>query len=79
MDRFMPFGTSLVVEWLRLCAPNSGGLGSIPGQGTTSHTLQLKIQHATTKTWHSQINQSVNKYLDLCLLRNLGSFQLLCC
>ena len=28
------FGTSLVVQWLRLCAPNAGGTGSIPGQGT---------------------------------------------
>ena len=25
-------GTCLVVQWLRLCAPNAGGLGSIPGQ-----------------------------------------------
>ena len=31
------------------------GLGSIPGRGTRSHMLQLKIQHATTKTWCSQI------------------------
>jgi len=23
-------GTSLVVQWLRLCAPNAGGTGSIP-------------------------------------------------
>ena len=30
-------GTSLVVQWLRLCAPNVGGPGSIPGQGTRSH------------------------------------------
>ena len=29
-------GTSLVVQWLRLCALNAGGLGSIPGQGTRS-------------------------------------------
>ena len=34
-------GTSLVVQWLRLHAPNAGGLGSIPGQGTRSHMLQL--------------------------------------
>ena len=34
-------GTSLVVQWLRLHAPNAGGLGSIPGQGTKSHMLQL--------------------------------------
>ena len=26
-----------VVQWLRLCAPNAGGPGSIPGQGTRSH------------------------------------------
>ena len=24
-------GTSLVVQWLGLCTPNAGGLGSIPG------------------------------------------------
>ena len=42
-------GTSLVVKWLRLHAPNAGGLGSSPGQGTRScilqpraHMLQLK-------------------------------------
>ena len=36
-------GTSLVVQWLRLCAPNARDLGSIPGRGTRSHLLQLKI------------------------------------
>ena len=36
-------GTSLVVQWLRLRAPNAGGLGSIPGQGTRSHMLQLRV------------------------------------
>ena len=35
--------TSLVVQWLRLYAPNAGGQGSIPGQGTRSHMVQLKI------------------------------------
>ena len=50
-------GTSLVVQWLRLHAPNAGGPGLIPGQGTRSHMLQLrvrmpqiKIPHATSKT-----------------------------
>ena len=33
-------GTSLVVQWLRLCTPNEGALGSIPGQLTRSHTPQ---------------------------------------
>ena len=36
-------GTSLVAQWLRLCAPNAGGPGSTPGQGTRSH------MHASTK------------------------------
>ncbi|TEA40711.1 hypothetical protein DBR06_SOUSAS1310003, partial [Sousa chinensis] len=53
-------GTPLVVQWLRLLAPNAGGLGSIPGQGTRSHMpqlrvcmSQLKIPNAATKTWCS--------------------------
>ena len=28
-------GTSLAGQWLRYCTPNAGGMGSIPGQGTT--------------------------------------------
>ena len=40
-------GTSLVVQRLILCAPNAGGPGSIPGQGTRSH------MHATTKSLHA--------------------------
>ena len=61
---------SLVVQWLRLCTPNAGGLGSIPGQGTRSHMAQLKTLHAhqrlkimfvTTNAWHSQINKLKKK------------------
>ncbi|TEA39728.1 hypothetical protein DBR06_SOUSAS3410210, partial [Sousa chinensis] len=33
----------MVVQWLRLQAPNAGGPGSIPGQGTRSYMPQLKI------------------------------------
>ena len=36
-------GNSLVVQWVTLCAPNAGGTGSIPGQGTRS------CRHAATK------------------------------
>ena len=35
MFKNIPVGTSLVVQQLRLCIPNAGGLGSIPGQGTS--------------------------------------------
>ena len=60
-------------QWLRLCAPNTGVPGLVPGQGTRSHmpqlrvpTLRLKIAHATikdprcctaTKTQHSQTSK----------------------
>ena len=56
-------GDSLVVQWLRLCAPNARDPSLIPGQGTRSHMLQprvpmpqLKILHVATKTQCSQIN-----------------------
>ena len=49
-------GTSLAVQWLRLHAPNAGGPGSIPGQGTRSIITQLKSPRAVMKTWHSQTN-----------------------
>ena len=42
-------GTSLVVQWLRLCAANGEGTGSIPGQGTRSHMLQLRPSAAKKK------------------------------
>ena len=48
----LSLGTSLVVQWLRLHAPNTRGPGSIPGQGTRSHMLQLKILHAAKKILH---------------------------
>ena len=43
-----PTGASLEVQWLRLCASNAGGPGSIPG-------LEIKIPHAA---W---FNQKINK------------------
>ena len=40
-----------MVQWLSLHAYNEKGLGSIPGQGTRSHMLQLRIynKRSTTK------------------------------
>ena len=65
-------GASLVVQWLILLTPNAGSPGSIPGQRTRSHMLQLKvfilqlkfhmwqqrlkISCAQIKTWRNQIN-----------------------
>ena len=45
------YGISLVVQWLRLHASKTQGIGSIPGQG-------LKISHAT---WCSQKKKKKKK------------------
>ena len=77
-------GTSLVVQWLRLWAPNAEDPGPIPSQGTGSHMLQLKILHASTTTKKSRNPQwrwkilhattktqrtQINKLLSLFFLR----------
>ena len=49
-----------MAQWLRLHAPNAGGPGLIPGQGTRSHVhATTKSLHATTKepTRHNQGSQ----------------------
>ena len=38
-----------MVQGLRLCAPNTGGPGSIPGQGTRFHMSQIRVSHGATK------------------------------
>ena len=54
-----------VIQWLRIEDPNAGGPGSIPGQGTRPHLLQLrvptlpwrfKMPPAATMTQCSRIN-----------------------
>ena len=41
-------GTSAVVQWLRLHAPNAGNM--IPGQGARSHMPQPRSPHTAMKT-----------------------------
>ena len=56
-------GTSLVVQWLRLQAPNAGGLDCIPGQGTRACMFHLKIPHAAAMTLygHGHIKKKTEK------------------
>ena len=63
MDSYEEFttGTSLVVEWIRLHAPNAGSLSSITGEGTRFHIQQLKVVNAATKMQSSQIDNFLNK------------------
>ena len=50
IKKILYVGTSLVAQWIRLCTPNAGGLGLIPGQATRSHMhAATKSSHATTK------------------------------
>ena len=59
-----------MVQWLRLCAPNAGDTGSVPGQGTkiphatgqlSPHTATKKIPHAATKTpMQPKVNKKSN-------------------
>ena len=46
-----------MVQWLRLHAPNTGGLGSIPGP----RLHKTKSSHAATKIQRSEINKSKKK------------------
>ena len=47
-------GTSLVMHWLRLCAPSAGDVDLIPGQGTKiPHAVGQLSHDATTKPAHS--------------------------
>ena len=47
-----PLRTSLVAQWLRLHTPNAGGLGLIPGQGTRSCMLKLRVGMSHLKIPH---------------------------
>ena len=48
-------GTPLVVQWPRLHAPNAGGLGLIPGQGTRAHMPELNSNAATGRSFKLQL------------------------
>ena len=71
-------GTSLVVQWLRLHAPNPEGLGSVPGQETRPHIPQLKrfcmlpLRRSTAK-----IKINLKKKKCCCFLKSFIGVQLL--
>ena len=49
-------GTSPGVQWLRRRTPSAGGPGSIPGQETRSHMLQLRPRATKKINKHKYIN-----------------------
>ena len=62
-------GASLVVQWLRMHAPNARRLGSIPGQGTRSYRPQLRVQMLQLKILHVETKRSCmpQRRLKICL------------
>ena len=44
-------GTSLAVQWLRLCASTAGGAGSIPGEETKIPHVANKQTDMYTQSW----------------------------
>ena len=59
--KFIYLGTSLVVHWLRLHAPNAGGPGSIPGQGTRSHMPQRRSRTRQQRSHVPQLRPGAAK------------------
>ena len=55
------FPGGLRIKQLKLQAPSAVGPGSIPGQGTRAHMLQLKIQHSATKIPNAVIKIECSK------------------
>ena len=49
--------TSLVAQWLRLHTPSAEGPGSIPGQGTSSHMLKLRVSVLQLRPGTAKINK----------------------
>ena len=76
------WGTSLLVQCLRLCTPKAGGSDLNPGQETRSricnyeptccgaHMLKLKIPCAKTKTQCSKVKKQKQKHIP-----NLGVWE----
>ena len=56
-------GTSLVVQWLRLCASTAGGMGSIPGKGSStchSHKRKKKKTMITKKFFTTHVTEIIS-------------------
>ena len=56
-----PAGTSLVVQGLRLQAPNAADLGLTPGQKTRSHIAATKSLHAASQIPHASTKTQLSE------------------
>ena len=68
LSRKQKDGASLAVQWLRVCACNAGGAGSIPGRGTriphaTGPKKKKKVKRQPTEWGKSFANHVTDKHL----------------
>ena len=61
MVKMWLWGSSLLVQWLRLQAPHAGGLGLIPDQGARSHMPQWRAHKLQRRTWVLQLRPGTAK------------------
>ena len=63
-------GTSLVVLWLRLCAPNEGSMGSVPASGTKiSHAMRPKKEKKRKKKKPGGVKCIITENLKISLMK----------
>ena len=77
-------GTSLVVQWLRLCSSTTGGRGSTPGRGTKIPHAAPHGQEKKSATQKNQLGNLKNfnfpgLMVALALLSSMNCSQLLAC
>ena len=62
-----------MVLWLRLCTPDEGGRGLIPGQRARAHTATKSLRAATEDpVCCSQDPGQPNKYINIYIYKILG-------
>ena len=54
--------TSLKIQWLRLHAPNTGGLGLIPGWGTVKNLPAIQETWVQSLGWENSLEKGTATY-----------------
>ena len=58
-------GTSLVVQWLRLCTSNAGGMGLTPGRGTRILHAMLHGQKKKKKLTKMKARKCLSSFISI--------------
>ena len=72
---YATLGTSLVVQWLKLCAPSAGGLGLISGWRLDSACMLQLSPYPTTKVCTPQLNIPYTTTKTQCSQNKINTFK----